>query len=288
MNKYLPPIFVSMVVSLLVCVVAFSFFHANQSQSLVSQTYPHIQSSGVVRAAYVVGAPLFTIDPNTGQKSGIFYDIVTAAATHLGLKVEWTQEVGYGQMTQDLNSGKYDIVGSGVWINSNRAKNAVFTIPVYYDAVFAYARAGDTRFTSSLSNLNSPQFIISTMDGELGTMIAQSDFPKAKTLQLPQNADFSQMIQNVISGKADIVFLSASAARAYQATNPGKIVAVDIAPIQVFPDAVMLPEGQYELQQTLNYALMEMQNDGEINKILAKYAPSGSFLPVAAPYQTGQ
>lgn len=33
--------------------------------------YSQVESSGTIRAAYNVGAPLFTIDPNTGQKSGI-------------------------------------------------------------------------------------------------------------------------------------------------------------------------------------------------------------------------
>jgi ABC-type amino acid transport substrate-binding protein len=276
----------SVAVSIAVALLVVRSF-LNSSGTAQQQRYSEITKSGIIRAAYAVGAPLFMIDPNTKKESGIFFDITNAAAAHLGLKVEWNEEVGYGQMIQGLENHRYDIVGSGVWINSDRGKSADFTIPLYFDAVYAYAKQGDTRINSDLSNLNSPSFTISTMDGELGATIASASFPRAKTLPLPQSADFSQMIQNVVDGKADIVFLAAAPARAYQTANPEKIFVVDPAkPVRIFPNAIMLPQGEYELRQALNYALMEMLDDGEIDAILNKYdIPQGSFLRVAKPYQ---
>ncbi len=291
MQSYPFTTFVSAAVSLAVS-LAIVFGFSGDSISRVNdggplQTYSNIRSSGTIRAAYAVGAPLLMIDPNTSTMTGIFYDIVNAAAARLGLKVNWTEEVGYGVMTQGLSDHRYDIVGSGVWINADRAKSADFTMPVYYDAVYAYAKAGDRRFDKTLSSLNSPKFTISTMDGELGTTIAKTNFPRAQTLELPQTADFTQMILNVVTGKADIVFLAAAPARAYQAANPGTIEAVaPNNPVRIFPNAIMIPQGQYELRQALNYALMEMMNDGEIETILRKYeGVPGSFLRIALPYQ---
>lgn len=290
MKTFWLTVFVSASVAVIVVFLFPGDYSKTVSDQTTAQIYQQVQSSGTIRAAYAVGAPLFTVDPNTNRKSGIFYDIVNAAASHLGLKVDWNEEVGYGQMIQGLNDHRYDIVGSGVWINADRGKSADFTIPLYYDAVYAYTRAGETRFTKDLSKLNSPNFTISTMDGELGATIAATDFPRAKTLQLPQNADFSQMILNVVEGKADIVFLASAPAREYQAANPNKIVAVDPQkPIRIFPNAIMVPQGQYELQQALNYALSEMLNDGEIDAILKKYEKvPNSFLRVAQPYQLPQ
>lgn len=250
--------------------------------------YQQVISAKTLRAGYAVGAPLLIIDPNTSDKSGIFYEIVTEAASRLQLTVNWNEEVGYGQMPEALNSGRFDVVGSGVWINPERGRVADFTIPLYYDAVFAFAKTGDERFKGNLQQLDAPEFVISTMDGELGAAIAQKDFPRAKTLQLPQNADFTQIIQNVVDKKADVVFLAAAAGREYQAANPGRISIIQPdKPVRVFPDAIMLPKGQYELKQALDYALTEMINDGTIDHILDKYEKvSGSFLRLAPPYRT--
>ena len=124
------------------------------------------------------------------------------------------------------------------------------------------------------------------MDGELGATIARSDFPRARRLELPQNADFSQMIANVVARRADVVFLAAGAAAEYQTANPGRIVKASAQPVRVFPDAIMLPQGQYELRQALNYALLEMLNDGTVERILRRYEQSpGTFLRVAPPYR---
>jgi polar amino acid transport system substrate-binding protein len=277
----------SAVVSLAVLFLFWGGFQASGQRSQAQSVYSQVRSSGTIRAAYNVGAPLFIIDPNTKQKSGVFYDVVTTAAAKLGLKVDWSEEVGYGEMIQGLNARRYDIVGSGVWVNAGRGKDADFTIPAYYEAVLAYAREGDTRFDKDLSILNSPNFTISTMDGELGATIARTDFPRAKAEELPQNADFSQMILNVVTRKADVVFLSVGAARQFQAANPEKIRAINpTKAVRVFPVAIILPKGEYDLKQALDYALMEMHNNGEIEAILRKYEKiPGSFFRVAQPYQ---
>lgn len=262
------------------------FIDGNNSENEF-ELYNKIDKSGIIRAAYAVGAPLFIIDPNTGEKSGIFFDIVTSLAEKLHLKVNWVTEVGYGEMIQGLRDKRYDIVGSGVWINSDRALGADFSIPLYYDAVFAYAKTGDNRFQKDISILNSPKYIISTMDGELGVSIAKKDFPDAKTLEIPQYSDFTQMILNVISNKADIVFLASAPARSYQIANPDKIVSVRPGnPLRIFPNAIMIPQGQYKFRQILNFTLTEMLNSGEVNAILLKYEKvPNSFLRVSKPFE---
>jgi ABC-type amino acid transport substrate-binding protein len=273
---------VSIVISL-----AFVGCQSPPASPSTTQLYHVIRSNGTIRAAYVVGAPLFMIDPNTGTKSGIFHDIVTTAANRLGLKVNWTTETGYGQMAQDLQDNKYDLVGSGVWINAERAKSTDFSMPLFYDAVFAYARASDAKRLAGLPTLNHPNITISTMDGELGAVIAAANFPKAKTLALPQNTTFTQLILNVVNHKADVVFLARGAAADYDAVHPGEISPINPrSPLRIFPNALMLGKGQYLLRDTLNYVLAEMANDGTIDVILKKYEKTpNALLRLALPYQ---
>lgn len=278
---------IAAVAAALVSLIFLALTTTQQSTTTHVGQYQRIQSSGVLRAAYAVGAPLFMIDPNSKQKSGLFYDLTNVAASKLGLTVQWTDEVGYGEMIAGLKANKYDIVGSGIWMNASRGKDADFSIPVYYDAVFAYVSEGDTRFDSAIAALNDPKYTISTMDGELGAAIAATDFPRARTLALPQNADFSQLILNVINHKADLVLLSSAAARQYQIANPGKLRQVPTKnPIRLFPVTLLLPKGSYELKQALDASLTEMLNNGELEKLLVNYekAPN-SFIRVHPPIE---
>lgn len=248
--------------------------------------YPKVRERGTIRAAYYVGAPYFVIDPKTGKKSGIFHDVMESAASKLGLEVEWTEEVGFGEMAEGLRAGRFDAVASGVWISPDRAKNAGFTIPILYDAVFPYVRTDDKRFDGDLGTINLPSVTISTIDGEMASVIATADYPKAKTLSLPQSTDFTQMILNVASKRADITFLALGPAEKYRRANPGQIRNLTPQhPTRVFPAAIMVPQGDYALANALNLTLAEMLNTGEIDAIISRYEEEpGAHLRVIRPY----
>ncbi len=238
-----------------------------------------IESDKTIRAAYFIGAPLFMVDPVTHQKTGIFHDALEDLAARLGWHVVWTEEVGYGQMIEGLAAHRYDIVGSGVWITPERAAVASFSYPLFFDTVDAYVRQDDPRFGDDLSGLNAPDYTISVMDGEIGARLAAEDFPLARTLSLPQQADFTQLIQNVLTKKADIVFLSRGAALDFMSKNPGLLRKPSQRPLRVFGNALMLAKNEPALRARLNGALAERQLAGEMEKILRRYEPyPGTYM----------
>jgi len=175
---------------------------AAQRTSAEQSVYDRIIKAGLIRCGYVVGAPGCIKDPNTGKLSGIGIDALELAAKNLGLKVQYVEEVGWGTMTEGLQTNRYDMVASVSWNNSNRARVADFSKPLYFSPVLAYARKGDHRFDGKLADLNSSKYAIATMDGETANVIANEDFPLARHVSLPQLSDLSQMLLTVSSGKA--------------------------------------------------------------------------------------
>jgi ABC-type amino acid transport substrate-binding protein len=275
----------ALVVSLL---ASWAMVRGSSGKNGAAQTsaYQEIRSRGTLRAGYFVGAPYFTIDPQTNAKGGIFYEITERAARRLGLRVEWVEEVGFGEMAEGLRARRFDVVASGIWISPDRAREADFSIPLLFDAVFPYARATDHRFDNNLASANDPGVQISTIDGEMAATIALADFPRARTLSLPQTTDFTQMILNVTSGRADITFLALGPAQGYLRANPGQIrnLTPD-RPTRVFPTAIMLPSGEYMLKRALDLTLQEMLNNGEIESIIRRFEETpGAHLRVALPY----
>jgi ABC-type amino acid transport substrate-binding protein len=241
---------------------------------------------GSVRAGYYAGAPYFIKDAKGGNISGIFAEVFEEACGNLGLKVEWTEEVGFGQMIEGLETGRYDVVASGIWINASRARGADFSTPILYDAVCVFAREGDRRFDSNLAALNDPAVKISTIDGEMASLVAKTDFPKAQVVSLPQSTDFTQMILNVVNNKADVTILGVGPAAKFQAANPGAIrnITPD-RPVRVFPTAVMVKRGEYEFKRMLDLSLTEMINNGRVEAIIRKYEEHpGSHYRVAPGY----
>lgn len=235
--------------------------------------YDQIQASGTIRCAYAIYNPGCIKDPNSGKLSGIGVDSIYKVAESLGLKVEFTEEVGWGTMIEGLNTGRYDLVATPVWNTADRAKACDFAKELYYSPVYAYVRAQDKRFDGkNLEILNSPEFKLASIDGATAEIIAQEDFPKIKRVSLPQLSDFSQLLLTVSTGKADVTFTEPFDADRFLKNHPGSIKRVG-KQIRTFPNCWLIRKGQTELKNALDKGIQKLQDSGELNKIIEKYEP---------------
>ncbi|NOZ46915.1 MAG: amino acid ABC transporter substrate-binding protein [Chlorobi bacterium] len=250
-------------------------------------TYQKILESGKIRVGYISYPPSFIKDPNTGKFSGIFHEVLQEIGKKLQLKIEYTEEVGWGSMIEAINSGRVDLICTGVWPTTERGKHVDFTKPLYYSTVRAYVRLNDNRFDGNLTKINNPDIRISSIDGEMTSIIAKFDFPKAKGVSLTQMNDVSQVLLEVSSGKADITFVEPAIALEYMSKNPGKIKEVkNVPPLRVFPNTMIVGKGEVQLLSTINIGIDELANNGFIDKIVSKYEKfPGSFQKIALPYR---
>ncbi len=243
-----------------------------------------------IRVGYIVYPPGLIKDPNTGQLSGIFYDALNDAGTKLGVKITWAGETTWGTMLEDVNSGKFNMIGSPVWQSAARATQVDFSVPLMYSVIAVYARPNDHRFDTNYDAINSPDVKISIIDGELSQSIAKERFPNAKVVSLPQTADVSQDYLNVATGKADVVIEEIPTANDYLKNNPGSIRNVQPNnPITINGNTMLIPQNQLAFKTMLNAALQEELNTGYIDTLVKKYqTSSNSFYLPAKPYNLPQ
>lgn len=250
--------------------------------------YDRVMQQGKIRCGYVVYDPGCLKDPNSGRLSGIGVEALERVADKLGLKVEWTEEVGWGSMIEGLQTNRYDIIATPIWTNANRAKIVDFSTPLFFSPIYVYVKSGDKRLNAkNLNSLNSAQFSIATVDGETAEIIAREDFPKAKTVSLPQLSDISQLLLTVSSGKADVAFSEPAVVAAFIKNNPQtiQIVATE-RPLRVFANCWMFRRGQMEFKNMLDTVLGQLANSGELDQIIGRYeSTKGSLLRIALPYQ---
>ena len=249
--------------------------------------YDPIIRTGVIRAAYITYPPAVIKDTTTGKLSGTFVDILEEVAKNLGVKVEWTEEVGWGAQIEGLNADRYDIVGSPVWANPNRGKLTTMSIPVYYSGIGVWVRANDNRFDSDLSKINMPDVRIGTIDGETGDLIARTSFPNAQRVSSPQLTDISQKFLDVQTGKADVIFAEPFFGFEFLKNNPGTVKNIAAAkPIQVLGNCYMFKANEFQMKGMLDVAIENLQNSGYVDRVINKYEPfPGTFYRVADPYK---
>ena len=274
--------YIGIALAVVALLVSFLTMGSGSKQSAVSDTtFNKILSSGTLKAGYIVYAPYIAKDPKTGELSGIFYDLVNDMGKRLGTKVEWVEEAGYGTISTSLSAGRYDLY-AGIWPSADRSKAITFTVPVYYDAVYAYARNNDQRFNNNLEAINSSQIKISTIDGELADTIARETFSGAERISLPQTAPFDQLALQVISNKADVTFLPPSSAGTFLKANPGTLKRVSDTPVRIYGTTLGVKLGETNLKNMLDVVVQELIATGRVKEILGKYDPTA--LQVAPPY----
>jgi len=224
-----------------------------------------------LKVGYIIYPPSLEKDPTTGQFSGFSYDIVEAVANKLGLQTIWVEEVGWGTAIEGLKTQRYDILGTQMWATEARKKEVLFTIAPMDSISYAYVRKGDTRFNDDLSILNSEDYTISVLDGEITASIAQEDFPKAKTLALPQLSSFAEVFLNVVQSKADITFAEPSAIEDFLSSHPDTLERVPSEPVRAFGNSFAFNKKDEELVKQWNEAIQQLLDDGEIQIILEKH-----------------
>lgn len=252
-----------------------------------SSTYERVMETGTIRCAYVVVPPEFNKDPNTGEFSGIGYEVMERVGDILELDVKWTEEVGAASVAQGLKTGRYDAVCYPIWNRGKLAREAAFTRPFMYSAVGIYVRADDDRFSGDRSKINDKDVTIAAIDGGGNKEIAQQHFPKAQILSMPDTTNVAQMLRNVATGKADVTFTYPANFKDYQQNNPGQLKAIHKdRPVRVFGNTFMVPKGEDKLRNMLNTAIHQALVSGEINRIIDKYEDhEGEYYRIDMPYK---
>jgi ABC-type amino acid transport substrate-binding protein len=249
--------------------------------------FERVMKTGTLRCAYISIPPHFVKDLNTGKYSGTAYEVAEGIGQSLNLKIDWVEEVNFGNLAEGLRTGRYDAVCFALYLgNVSMARVVDYTIPLFYTGTGVYVRADDHRFDDNFAALNSPDVTIATMDAEMSQFIRAQNFPAAKDFSLPQNSDIAELLESVAEGKADVTFFDQAHYATYLKANPGKLR--DLAlhdPIRIHAHSFVV--GEIRLEAMLNTAIREMLLSGRIDEIIKRYegeGPQSGILPVAKPY----
>ena len=245
-----------------------------QGESDSHLSYDQVVSSGTIRAAYINYPPGCIVDTATGEVKGIFPELLAEIGKNAKLKVEFTEEVGYGTMIEGLNSKRYDIVASPIWANAARGRAATSSKPVYFTAFGIWVRADETRFTAddNWKSVNSPDVRIAALDGSLTFTVAKTQFPNAQIVSHPDLSSPSELFLDVVTGKADVAFAEPEKGIDFSKTNPDKVKNIAKAkPLRIFPNIFLMRKKESQLKAMIDAGITELQISGFLDALLAKY-----------------
>lgn len=251
-----------------------------------SSTFDRIMKNESIRCGYAMWSPVLYQNLEKGTLEGIYYDLVEELGRRLSLKVDWAEETGWGTIVEGLKTRRYDMICTGLAQSSERSRVIDFSHPLFYSPVYFVSRADDMRFNKNLSILNNSSYKIAVLDGEMTSIIVRQSYPRASVSSIPQISDYSLLLKEVETKKADVTIVEAATFAEYNKNNPGKLKILNQSNPIAYPVTLGLPQNDMALKSMVDTAVDEMINDGTVERILRKYEKyPGVFLRVARPFQ---
>jgi ABC-type amino acid transport substrate-binding protein len=255
------------------------FDRGNQPGTAAKESvYDRVVKTGTIRCGYTPYSVGLRRD-QSGKIEGMYKDLMDEIANLLSLKIEWVEEVGWGEQIAGLDSGRYDLVCSPANMTGPRTRGADFSPPLYYTPVYAWVKEGDNRFgTNDAANLkraNSADITIATIDGEQAEAQAKQYFPNAKIFSAPQSSPFSVMFINVATGKADITIATPVIIKEFVEKNPDmKFIPINPHdPLILAVDMIQIKSGEFQFKSMISNAITTLIANGALDRIISKWEP---------------
>ncbi len=250
--------------------------------------FDQVIRTNTLRCGYMVIPPQLQQDPNTGKLSGVAYDLIQEAGKRLNISIDWTEEVTFQTVAEGLKTGRYDSFCLTAYRWEPSARVMEYTSPLFYSTTNIYARAKDKRFDNKTNLINKPTTKVATIDGEASTFIRQTDFPLSAQFSMPQNTDYSFLLESVATKKADITFANPLMVMPYLVAHPNTIKKVQTKkPLRSYAHAFSFNKGEHSLTSMFNLVLQNMVEDGTVDTILNTYEKvPHSFVRIKSPIST--
>lgn len=209
--------------------------------------------------------PPFESTDDKNELIGFDIDLAKAIGEKLDMKVEFVSNAFDGIFT-GMNSGAYDIVMAAVSMTPKRLETMLFSKPYLANGQVILNRKGDAVLNSleELEGLNVGVQLGTTADTATDKYADEVGFEVTKYDEIIQT--FSAMK----AGHVDAIAVDYAVAIEYVGKEPDSY---QISPVMLTnePIAVAIKKDNTELQEKINTALLELQEEGKLKEISEKW-----------------
>lgn len=208
--------------------------------------------------------PPFTFLENK-QVVGFDIDVAKEIAKRLGREIKF-KDMPFDALVPDVLMGRVDFVAAGMSVTDERAKRVNFTKPyVQNDPFVIFKKANLNSRLETLDDLKGKKVIV--IEGFTADSLV-SNIPEVKIIRLPTQADGFMAIK---SDRADAFVTAKSTVDAFYEKQDSTQFATSILEGTGENCAIVVPKMKAELLFEIQKALDEMEQDGTMAQLKAKW-----------------
>lgn len=224
----------------------------------------------VKRGTLVVGTELqffpFEYANEKGEPIGFDMDLVRLVAKELGVQIE-IKDMEFTGLIPSLQSGKVDLIISGMTGTLTRAKAVSFTQPYFVTGLCALLSKKRAPDVQDVKELNTPDRILAVKLGTTGDLLTEKLFPKARINRFKEE---TACVREVVTGRADAFLYDQISLAKHNKQNPDTTRAL-LKPFTYEPYAIALRKGDFDTLSWLNMFLETIHKDGRYQELYRKH-----------------
>jgi polar amino acid transport system substrate-binding protein len=205
--------------------------------------------------------PPYEYHDTNGDVTGIDAEIAAAIAEELGLEAQ-CEDMQFDSIIPAVTSGKADIGIAGMTITDDRLENVNFSTP--------YISAGQVAIVTEDSAIASVDDLAGkTIGVQLGTTGDTYVSTEIDGVTVERYNKGFEAVQALTQGKVDAVVIDNEPAKSFVESGEG--IKILDEPITEEQYAIAISKDNEALLNAVNEALADMQDNGKLDEIIAKY-----------------
>jgi ABC-type amino acid transport substrate-binding protein len=229
--------------------------------------WARIRLTGVLRVATDASYPPFSAVDANGDLFGFDVDLAEALGRRLGVRVEF-ENIAYDALLAAVVSGRNDVVISAFAPQPDKLDEAAFTRPYFVSGTVAVVKANQRLEIGDWVDWAQGKRL-AVEYGAGGDVAARQWARQAAGVVVLPWPTAQEALNALVAGTADAALVDAVTAYEFLRSQPG--LALAGPPVEPEPYAIAVSARSRELLPALNRALAEMEADGTLPNLRAKW-----------------
>lgn len=243
---------------------------AAQAQAQAPDTLAQIKQRGKLIAGVKFDTPPFGFLDEKNEPAGFDLDIVRGIAKHIGVPVEFVKVTSPTRIPL-LVSGNVDLSAASMTHTIERDKTIDFSI-TYYTGAQALI-VPKTSAIKGLKDLGGKQVSV-----QQGTTLEKNLAKAAPDAKVVAFKDYNSAWLALVQGRVDALTGSVNILQGFQKDNANFVILPERFSVEPF--GIGVRQGDSNLRDAINFALMDMWKSGEYAELYRKWFHADPEVPV--------
>jgi len=231
----------SIPVAVILILLVFTLFACSSSRTFVlsspAPVLDRIERSGELSVGTAASMPPLNMTTREGELIGMEIDLARYLADSMGVKLN-LQAMAFKDLLPALESGKIDMIVSGMTITARRNSKVAFVGPYMISGKGLLTKTATLANIETPTEIDRPQFKITALEGSTSQKFVQAVLSKAQFIPA---RDYDAAVQMVRDGTADAMLADHAICIVSVARYPQDDLFTIISPFTYEPIGIALP-----------------------------------------------